>query len=118
MVSREDHCLSDLLWRWRNGHLGGEIVTVISNHADLRDEVEAVGIDFHHVPVDGGTKAEAERRALQLIGKVDLLVLARYMQILSPTSSPTSAPRRSTSTTASCPPSSAPTPTRAPTSAA
>ncbi len=85
MVSREDHCLSDLLWRWRNGHLGGEIVTVISNHEDLRDEVEAVGIDFHHVPVGDGSKAEAERRALQLIGEVDLLVLARYMQILSPT---------------------------------
>ena len=84
MVSREDHCLSDLLWRWRNDHLGGEIVTVISNHEDLRGEVEAVGIPFHHVPITRETKAEAERRALELIGDVDLLVLARYMQILSP----------------------------------
>jgi formyltetrahydrofolate deformylase len=85
MVSREDHCLSDLLWRRRNGHLGGgEIALVISNHEDLRDEVEAVGIPFHHVPISRATKAEAERRALELIGKVDLLVLARYMQILSP----------------------------------
>jgi formyltetrahydrofolate deformylase len=84
MVSREDHCLSDLLWRWRNGHLGGEIVTVISNHEDLRGEVEAVGLPFHHVPISRETREEAERSALELIGKVDLLVLARYMQILSP----------------------------------
>lgn len=84
MVSREDHCLSDLLWRWRNGHLGGEIVAVVSNHEDLRAEVEALGIPFHHVPVTRETKAEAERRTLELIGDADLLVLARYMQILSP----------------------------------
>jgi formyltetrahydrofolate deformylase len=85
MVSREDHCLSDLLWRRRNDHLGGgEIVMVISNHEDLRAEVEAVGLPFHHVPVTRETKEEAERRALELIGDVDLLVLARYMQILSP----------------------------------
>ena len=83
MVSREDHCLSDLLWRRRNDHLGGEIVAVISNHEDLRGEVEAVGIPFHHVPISRDTKAAAERRALELIGDVDLLVLARYMQILS-----------------------------------
>jgi formyltetrahydrofolate deformylase len=84
MVSREDHCLSDLLWRRRNGHLGGEIVCVISNHDDLRAEVEAVGLPFHHVPVERATREEAEQRALELIGAVDLLVLARYMQILSP----------------------------------
>jgi formyltetrahydrofolate deformylase len=84
MVSREDHCLSDLLWRWRNGHLGGEIVTVISNHEDLRGEVEAVGLPFEHLPVHRETKEEAERQALAAIGDVDLLVLARYMQILSP----------------------------------
>ena len=84
MVSRDDHCLSDLLWRWRNGHLGGEIVTVISNHEDLRGEVEAVGLPFEHVPIERETREAAERRALELIGDVDLLVLARYMQILSP----------------------------------
>jgi formyltetrahydrofolate deformylase len=84
MVSREDHCLSDLLWRRRNGHLGGEIAMVISNHEDLRGEVETVGIPFHHVPVGRETKDEAERQALELIGDADLLVLARYMQILSP----------------------------------
>ena len=84
MVSREDHCLSDLLWRWRNDHLGGEIVTVISNHEDLRGEVEAVGLPFHHVQIDRENRGAAETEALQLIGEVDLLVLARYMQILSP----------------------------------
>ena len=84
MVSREDHCLSDLLWRWRNGHLGGEIAVVVSNHEDLGDQVEALGIPFHHVPVTRETKAEAERGALEAVGEVDLLVLARYMQILSP----------------------------------
>jgi formyltetrahydrofolate deformylase len=83
MVSREDHCLSDLLWRWRNGDLGGEIVTVLSNHADHAEQVEAVGLPFHHVPVDPAERGAAERRALELIGDVDLLVLARYMQILS-----------------------------------
>ncbi|MEZ5078039.1 MAG: formyltetrahydrofolate deformylase [Solirubrobacterales bacterium] len=84
MVSREDHCLSDLLWRWRNGELGGELVAVVSNHDDHRGQVEAVGLPFHHVPVEPGGKEEAERRALATIGEVDLLVLARYMQILSP----------------------------------
>jgi len=83
MVSREDHCLSDLLWRWRNGDLGGEIACVVSNHPDHRDQVEAVGIPFHHIPVEPATKTEAERRILDLVDGVDLLVLARYMQILS-----------------------------------
>ncbi|MGN6276501.1 MAG: formyltetrahydrofolate deformylase [Solirubrobacterales bacterium] len=83
MVSREDHCLSDLLWRWRNGDLGGELVTVISNHPDHAGQVEAVGLPFHHVPVEPGRKAEAERQILDLLDGIDLLVLARYMQILS-----------------------------------
>jgi len=83
MVSREDHCLSDLLWRWRNGDLGGELVAVISNHPDHADQVEAVGLPFHHVPVEPQRKVEAERQILDLLDGVDLLVLARYMQILS-----------------------------------
>jgi formyltetrahydrofolate deformylase len=83
MVSREDHCLSDLLWRWRNGDLGGEIAAVISNHPDHRDQAEAVGLPFHHVPVEPARKADAERQILELVEDVDLLVLARYMQILS-----------------------------------
>jgi formyltetrahydrofolate deformylase len=83
MVSREDHCLSDLLWRWRSGDLGGELAAVISNHPDHAAQVESVGLPFHHVPVEKGAKAEAERRLLELLEGVDLLVLARYMQILS-----------------------------------
>ncbi len=83
MVSREDHCLSDLLWRWRSGELGGELVAVVSNHPDHAEQVEAVGLPFHHVPVDADSRGDAERRALELLGQVDLLVLARYMQILS-----------------------------------
>ena len=83
MVSREDHCLSDLLWRWRNGDLGGELVSVISNHPDHAGQAEAVGLPFHHIPVEPGTKEEAERRVLELLEGIDLLVLARYMQILS-----------------------------------
>ncbi len=84
MVSREDHCLSDLLWRWRNRELGGELVAVVSNHPDHASQVESVGVHFHHVPVEPGNREEAERRILELVGDVDLLVLARYMQILSP----------------------------------
>jgi len=83
MVSREDHCLSDLLWRWRNGDLGGELVSVVSNHPDHRDQVEAVGLPFHHISVEPATKAEAERQILDLLEGIDLLVLARYMQVLS-----------------------------------
>jgi formyltetrahydrofolate deformylase len=83
MVSREDHCLSDLLWRWRNSDLGGELVAVLSNHPDHADQVASVGVPFHHVPVEAGSRAAAERRALDLLGDVDLLVLARYMQVLS-----------------------------------
>ncbi|MGE5409183.1 MAG: formyltetrahydrofolate deformylase [Syntrophothermus sp.] len=84
MVSLEDHCLSDLLWRWRNGELGGELVAVVSNHPDHAGHVTSVGVAYHHVPVPAGGKPEAERRILELVGDVDLLVLARYMQILSP----------------------------------
>jgi formyltetrahydrofolate deformylase len=84
MVSREDHCLSDLLWRWRNRELGGELVGVVSNHPDHAEQVASVGVPFHHVPVESGTREAAERRALELVGGVDLLVLARYMQVLSP----------------------------------
>ncbi len=83
MVSREDHCLSDLLWRWRSGELGAEVITVISNHADHADQVESLGLPFHHVPVDPDAREEAEARALDLLAGVDLLVLARYMQVLS-----------------------------------
>jgi formyltetrahydrofolate deformylase len=83
MVSREDHCLSDLLWRWRSGELGAEIVAVVSNHPDHADQVTSLGLPFHHVPVEPGGRDLAERRALELLEGIDLLVLARYMQVLS-----------------------------------
>jgi formyltetrahydrofolate deformylase len=83
MVSREDHCLSDLLWRWRSGELGAEVVAVVSNHPGHAGQVESLGLPFHHVPVDPAERAAAEQRVLELLGEIDLLVLARYMQILS-----------------------------------
>jgi formyltetrahydrofolate deformylase len=84
LVSRHDHCLVDLLWRWRRGELGAEITMVISNHPDLEDETLAAGVSYHHVPVPKGGKREAEAAMLALLtGNADLLVLARYMQILS-----------------------------------
>jgi formyltetrahydrofolate deformylase len=84
MASREDHCLTDLLWRNRRGELDMELVAVISNHDDLRADVETLGIPYHHVPVTRDTKPQAEAAALELIGdSVDVVVLARYMQILS-----------------------------------
>jgi formyltetrahydrofolate deformylase len=84
LVSRQDHCLQDLLWRWRRGELDGDIVTVLSNHRDLEAEALSYGVPFHHVPVDPGSKQRAEATMLELLrGEAELLVLARYMQILS-----------------------------------
>jgi len=84
MVSREDHCLSDLLWRWRGGELGAEVVAVVSNHPDHADQVASLGLPYHHVPIEKGGRSAAEAQVLELLGdEVDLLVLARYMQILS-----------------------------------
>jgi formyltetrahydrofolate deformylase len=84
LVSRYDHCLVDLLWRGRRGELEGDVALVISNHEDTRPEVEAFGVPFVHIPVTKETKAAAEAAALEhLTGKVDLVVLARYMQIVS-----------------------------------
>jgi formyltetrahydrofolate deformylase len=83
-VSRSEHCLLDLLWRWRRGELHMDIAAVVSNHPDLEAEVAAFGVPYHHIPVTSDTKAEAEQRQLDLLaGKVDLVALARYMQILS-----------------------------------
>ncbi len=84
LVSRRDHCLVDLLWRWRRGELDAEVVAVISNHHDLEPQARAAGVPFHHVPVERDVKARAEERLLELLaGSADLVVLARYMQILS-----------------------------------
>jgi formyltetrahydrofolate deformylase len=84
MASREDHCLLDLLWRSRRGELDMDVLCVISNHEQLREEVVALGVPFVHIPVSRETKVAAERAALEeLAGRAELLVLARYMQILS-----------------------------------
>tara|TARA_Y100001934_G_scaffold258989_1_gene329757 strand:- start:107 stop:979 length:873 start_codon:yes stop_codon:yes gene_type:complete len=84
LVSRHDHVIMDLLWRTSRGDLPATIPMVISNHDDLRGEVERFGIDYHHIPVSSDNKAEAEAKALELLdGQVDVIVLARYMQILS-----------------------------------
>jgi formyltetrahydrofolate deformylase len=84
LVSRYDHCLMDLLWRWRRRELDADIVGVISNHPDLAEEASSAGVPFHHVPVDKDAKEIAEERMLELLsGNVDLVVLARYMQVLS-----------------------------------
>jgi formyltetrahydrofolate deformylase len=83
-VSRYDHCLLDLLWRVRRGELPVDVVTVVSNHPDVEADVTSFGVPFVHIPVTKATKPEAEARQLDLLrGKVDLVVMARYMQILS-----------------------------------
>jgi formyltetrahydrofolate deformylase len=84
LVSRYDHCLVDLLYRWQRDELNGDIVLVASNHEDFRDIVETAEVPFHHVPVQKGHKPEAEAKLLKVLdGKCDVVVLARYMQILS-----------------------------------
>jgi len=84
MVSREDHCALDLLWRWRRGELPDlDVTRVVSNHHDLADAVAGFGVPFDVVPVTREGKPEAESRQLELLAGSDLVVLARYMQILS-----------------------------------
>ncbi|MCY1673332.1 formyltetrahydrofolate deformylase [Pseudarthrobacter sp. SL88] len=85
MVSKFGHCLNDLIFRWRGGTLGGDLVLVVSNHETHRAMAEAAGLPFIHIPVTADTKADAEQRLLDLVEEynVDLVVLARYMQVLS-----------------------------------
>ncbi|HEX7760684.1 MAG TPA: formyltetrahydrofolate deformylase [Caulobacteraceae bacterium] len=85
MVSRFGHCLNDLLFRWRTGALPIEVKAVVSNHGDFRDLVGSFGLPFHHLPVSAETKT-AQEAALEAIVSgegAELVVLARYMQILS-----------------------------------
>jgi formyltetrahydrofolate deformylase len=86
LVSRYDHCLNDLLYRWRIGELPIDIPVIVSNHKDLASIAHAHGIPFHHLPMTADTKAEQEEYLKQLIEdtQADVVVLARYMQILSP----------------------------------
>ena len=85
MVSKYDHCLDDILYRAAKGNLIWKITAVVSNHVDLRAMVEREGIRFIHLPVTKDTKAQQEQRLLEIVDETgtELVVLARYMQILS-----------------------------------
>ncbi|GAA5236687.1 formyltetrahydrofolate deformylase [Verticiella sediminum] len=86
MVSRQGHCLNDLLFRARSGQLPVEIAAVVSNHPDYATLAGSYDVPFHHLPVTPATKAEQEAQVLRMVDELDveLVVLARYMQILSP----------------------------------
>ncbi|MBO0804346.1 MAG: formyltetrahydrofolate deformylase [Nocardiopsaceae bacterium] len=86
MVSRLGHCLNDLLFRWRTGALPVDVAGVVSNHEDYRDLTESYKLPYHHIPVTPEAKPAAEARLLSLVEETgaELIVLARYMQILSP----------------------------------
>jgi formyltetrahydrofolate deformylase len=85
LVSRHDHAMLELLWTWKRGDLRGDVVTVVSNHPDLRAEVESFGVPFAHVPNGRDVRRDAEARMAELLAGVgaDVVVLARYMQIVS-----------------------------------
>jgi formyltetrahydrofolate deformylase len=84
-ASTADHCLLDLLWRNRRGELDMTVVMVIANHPDLAEQVRAFNVPFVYIPATRDTRAEAEQRQLELLrGNVDLVILARYMQIVTP----------------------------------
>lgn len=86
-VSKELHCLMELLWEWQSGDLETDIAVVISNHEDARDIVESFNIPFYYIPANKDIRQQVEAEQIALIEKykVDLLILARYMQILTPT---------------------------------
>lgn len=85
LVSAFDHCLLDILYRWRMKELPIDVAAIVSNHDKLRDAADRYGVPFHHVPVTPETKAEAEAELLEIIESTgaELVVLARYMQVLS-----------------------------------
>jgi len=84
LVSRQDHALLELLWTWQRGDLRADVIAVISNHEDLGPAIAPFAVPFVHVPNDAAVRREAEARMLGLLeGKADLVVLARYMQIVS-----------------------------------
>jgi formyltetrahydrofolate deformylase len=85
LVSKFDHCLVDLLWRWKSGELSMDIPFIVSNHPKLETFAQMYGIPYYHFPIHRETRSEDQQRMLDFIGdKVDFLVLARYMQILEP----------------------------------
>ncbi|WP_455556929.1 formyltetrahydrofolate deformylase [Comamonas sp.] len=85
LVSRQGHCLNDLLFRWKSGLLPIDIRAIISNHRDFYQLAASYNIPFHHIPVTAATKAEAEAKQYEIIQSegAELVVLARYMQVLS-----------------------------------
>ncbi|WP_424263215.1 formyltetrahydrofolate deformylase [Castellaniella sp.] len=85
LVSKQGHCLNDLLFRVHSGQMPAEIVGVVSNHPDFQPLAQAHGLPFHHLPVSADTRAAQEQQILDLVEReqADLVVLARYMQILS-----------------------------------
>ncbi len=84
LVSRHDHALLELLWTWKRGDLRADVTHVVSNHPDLQASVESFGVPFVHVPNSKEQRERAEGRMLELLhGKADVLVLARYMQVVS-----------------------------------
>ncbi|MBD1944913.1 formyltetrahydrofolate deformylase [Coleofasciculus sp. FACHB-712] len=85
-VSKQDHCLFDLIWRHRAKEFSAEIPLIISNHPDLKDVAAQFGIDYHHIPITKETKSQQEAKQLELLRQynIDLVVLAKYMQIVSP----------------------------------
>ncbi|PLS18436.1 formyltetrahydrofolate deformylase [Bacillus sp. M6-12] len=85
-LSNEPHCLLELLWEWQSGDLITDIALVISNHEDSREVVESLNIPFYYIPANKDIRKETEKRQLELLEeyKIDLVVLARYMQILTP----------------------------------
>ena len=85
-VSKQDHCLLDLLWRTRTGELPMQVPLVISNHPDLGAMAEEFGAHFEHVPISGANREEAEARHLELLAEhgIELVILAKYMQVLTP----------------------------------
>ncbi len=84
-VSKADHCFHDLILRWKAGDFSGDIVAIVGNHTDLAEAARGYGVPFHVIPVTADTKPQAEARQLALLNEVgaDLVVLARYMQVLS-----------------------------------
>ncbi len=85
-ITKQDHCLLDLLWRWQAKELKAEIPLIISNHSHLQAIAEQFDIDFYHLPITKENKLEQEAKQLDLLHKyeIDLVILAKYMQILSP----------------------------------
>ncbi|WP_066378608.1 formyltetrahydrofolate deformylase [Anabaena sp. CA = ATCC 33047] len=85
-VSRQDHCLYDLIWRQRAKEIAADIPLILSNHPNLKTVADKFNIDFHHIPISKDNKAEQEIKQLELLQqyKIDLVVLAKYMQIVSP----------------------------------